>query len=298
MPENFPAHWLEQLRSAGIDTGQVTKLTGFQPEASEWFFYHVDGSRHDLLFTSPAEVAAAGVTLPSGFDEPMRLEPAELARLEAAVQAASSGAAEPQPAPSARTRAEDLAERLCVAQAVHLSPNSYARHLSLAQYLSQAGRLVSLDPGHYIKGLPLERLAELLQWVTIFAPSEREVYEFRGPCDVAQAAVDFAEMGPTIVVIKVGPRGSLVYDRSSGRLRHIPAFPARTLDPTGCGDSYCGGFLAGYAESGDVMNAALCGTVAASFTVEGFGATYSLRFTRMDAERRHAELQTRIGTDI
>jgi sugar/nucleoside kinase (ribokinase family) len=48
------------------------------------------------------------------------------------------------------------------------------------------------------------------------------------------------------------------------------------LDPTGAGDSYCGGFLAGYKETYDPLQAALYGSISASLTTEGSGVFYAL----------------------
>jgi len=47
-------------------------------------------------------------------------------------------------------------------------------------------------------------------------------------------------------------------------------------DPTGAGDSFCGGFLAGYKKTYDPLQAALYGNVSASLKIEGSGAFYPL----------------------
>jgi ribokinase len=285
-PANFPTPWLDELRRAGVDTAGVRSLTEFTDPATEWLFYKPDGSRRDFLFASLAEVARAGVPMPTGFEQVLCLDLGGRLRLEQVVQALSHGRAEPRPQRHEQLTPDQVLERLDGAHAVHLSPNTYDVHLALAKKLVLNGRLVSLDPGHYVKGMDVDRLAELLKSVTIFAPSEREVIEFRGPCAAEQAARDFADLGPSVVVIKLGPKGSYVFDQASGSGRHVAALAVQALDPTGCGDSYCGGFLAGYAETGQAVEAAFRGTVSASFSVEGFGATYTLRFTREDALRR------------
>ncbi|HZQ06940.1 MAG TPA: carbohydrate kinase family protein, partial [Anaerolineae bacterium] len=206
------------------------------------------------------------------------------------------GRPEPRPMINLSARVQQILSDASNVQAIHLAPSSYDMQLALVRALAAQGKMISLDPGHYVKGLRPERLADLLKHVTIFAPSEREVYEFRGECSLEQAANDFAAMGAAIVVIKVGPRGALVLRRDTGKLERVPAFPSRTLDPTGCGDSFCSGFLAGYWETGDALQAARYGTVSASYTVEGFGVNYALRFTRQDAEQRLAALQRNLST--
>ena len=62
------------------------------------------------------------------------------------------------------------------------------------------------------------------------------------------------------------------------------------VDPTGCGDSFCGGFLVGLAETGDLRTALAHGAVAASFAGEGHGAEHALRPDRAEARRRLAAL--------
>jgi sugar/nucleoside kinase (ribokinase family) len=42
----------------------------------------------------------------------------------------------------------------------------------------------------------------------------------------------------------------------------------KILDPTGCGNTFCGGFLAGWYKSHDLLTAALWGSIAASFMLE------------------------------
>ena len=50
----------------------------------------------------------------------------------------------------------------------------------------------------------------------------------------------------------------------------------RVVNPTGAGDAFCGGFLAGYRETYDPLEAALCGNISASLVVEGSGPFYAL----------------------
>jgi sugar/nucleoside kinase (ribokinase family) len=47
------------------------------------------------------------------------------------------------------------------------------------------------------------------------------------------------------------------------------------VDPTGKSDAFAGGFLAGYREHYDPLEAALKGAIAASLVVEGSGVFYA-----------------------
>ncbi|NLF52089.1 MAG: carbohydrate kinase, partial [Leptolinea sp.] len=47
-------------------------------------------------------------------------------------------------------------------------------------------------------------------------------------------------------------------------------------DPTGVGDAFCGGFLAGLRMNYDPFEAALMGSVSASFKIQGNGPFFTL----------------------
>jgi sugar/nucleoside kinase (ribokinase family) len=74
-----------------------------------------------------------------------------------------------------------------------------------------------------------------------------------------------------IVVLTRGWRGSLVLTREA--TLDVPTLPRPEVDPTGAGDVFAAAFLLRYHESGDVADAAAFGACAASFVVEGLGAS-------------------------
>jgi ribokinase len=139
------------------------------------------------------------------------------------------------------------------------------------------------------------QLDDVLRWAGAFLPSEQEVELLLGKCDAWQAAHRFAQAGPSVVVIKAGSMGSLVYDRHRTRRWVIPAYPTKVVDVTGAGDAYCGGFMVGYAETLDPVMAGCYGAVSASFVLEGYGALYALRYSRAQAEERLAALRPLVG---
>ena len=82
--------------------------------------------------------------------------------------------------------------------------------------------------------------------------------------------------GCEFIIVKRGARGQMLYDSISKKRWEIPAYPAHLADPTGAGDSFCGGFLAGYQKTYDPLRAVLYGSVSASMTIEGSGAFHAL----------------------
>jgi sugar/nucleoside kinase (ribokinase family) len=124
----------------------------------------------------------------------------------------------------------------------------------------------------------LESIHLLLRGVTVFLPSEEELRALysRHTSDVWEMAAALAVAGCEFVVVRRGERGQWLYDPSSKKRWEIPAYPARLVDPTGAGHSFCGGFLAGFIRTYDPLQAVLHGNISASLTVEGSGAFHAM----------------------
>jgi ribokinase len=88
----------------------------------------------------------------------------------------------------------------------------------------------------------------------------------------------------------MGAAGSLVAGQGETPVA-VPAAPvARVEDVTGAGNAYCGGFLVGLAETGDLARAGRYGAVSASFALEQLGAVFPIAGLRARAEQRLAAL--------
>jgi len=130
---------------------------------------------------------------------------------------------------------------------------------------------------------------EFLRGSAAFLPSEAEIARIWDASDLpAWLRAEASEHGCHMVA-KLGERGSLACDAHSGTLIHTPAYPARVVDTTGAGDSFCGGFLAGLVAGRPMAECAAMGTVSASFVVEACGA---LRTVRPDDAVRDARLRS------
>ena len=117
----------------------------------------------------------------------------------------------------------------------------------------------------------LAHFAEFLPLVDIFSPNWEESSLLLGVDDPEAIVARFLEMGAPLVALRMGEAGSLVATATE-RWR-IPVVPTRVVDVTGAGNSYCGGFLVGFVETGDPRLAGMYGAVSASFTIEQFGLT-------------------------
>jgi ribokinase len=114
--------------------------------------------------------------------------------------------------------------------------------------------------------------------LTAFLPNEEEIRSlFHGrSTDLWEMMEALAGYGCEFVVVKRGERGQLLFDRATKSRWEISAYPARVTDPTGAGDAFCGGFLAGYRQTYDPLQAVLHGSVSASLVVEGSGPFFAL----------------------
>lgn len=172
--------------------------------------------------------------------------------------------------------------------AVHLPTLLIQSHVALVDALRDAlpGRLITVDSPWQdpIGGATLDHL-DLLERIDVAMPSEAELRHLLPDLPIIDAALWLIDHGSRAVVVKIGEQGSIVVD-GSRIATHVPAYPADAVDPTGAGDSFCGGFLVGLLETGDLTQAALYGTVAASFVVESRHAIPVLAVSRGAAEAR------------
>jgi sugar/nucleoside kinase (ribokinase family) len=109
------------------------------------------------------------------------------------------------------------------------------------------------------------------------------------------------DLGPRFVVIKKGEHGSLLVSRDD--LFILPAFPTeKTIDPTGCGDTFAGGMMGYLAQQGDckpaTLRAAMArGSVIASFVIESFSVDALAEATPEKIEDRLAQLRKMAAYD-
>ncbi len=107
---------------------------------------------------------------------------------------------------------------------------------------------------------------------------------------LAAASCELGLRTDAALAIKMGAPGAMRLDRANDRLLHIPIVPLAALNPVGAGSAFCGGFVSGSVPTRDPVEAAIRGTVSASFAVEGFGALHALSATAEELTRRRAAI--------
>ncbi len=114
-------------------------------------------------------------------------------------------------------------------------------------------------------------LKDLLPHVDYFMPSFEEAVFLSGLSKPADVASFFQEMGAGACIFKWGAKGSYISTGDRDDFR-IPAFAVDVSDTTGCGDSYCGGFIAGLAMGYDLEAACRLGTATSALVATGLGS--------------------------
>lgn len=261
--EAYSPAWLDDLVVAGLDITGVRKIPG-QRHMGGVMLYHPDGSRD--FVTQPSE-ENAGDKQP--VDVHLWYEFSPLV--------------------------SDLPADYLRSKGVHVAPMPISRQEDFLQRIQRNVRTVSIDLPWWAEDQQ-QGLFPSLNLTHVVLLSEAEVRGFFGEIPVDEGGSALLAAGAHTVVIKMGANGSFVYEKS-GKITRVPVFPTKVIDPTGAGDAYCGGFLAGLNETGDPIQAALYGTVSASYAIEAFGATYMLGISRQDAVRRLEKLRSIMQTN-
>jgi sugar/nucleoside kinase (ribokinase family) len=247
---DYPQDWLDSVAQAGIDITGIERL----PLTHNGLFaasYDPMGQRtmHD-----PAQMSAE-------------------TQQQAAQQSSTGGHAEMDIDP---VLGSDWMENLTTPIFVHCAPLSPAVLFHNLHHLRQPGIWLQVDPGEESAAWSKEERGAVFKTIDAYLPSVEEVDDdTRKVLDVK--VTDLKTAKPDTIVVKRGIEGSLIYQRSTRRCLAIPAVPVDATDPTGAGDAYCGGFLAGMAVTGNPAIAGLTGTVSASFVVECYGVIDALR---------------------
>lgn len=150
--------------------------------------------------------------------------------------------------------------------------SSYLNQLNLSTIFKKGTvSTFALDStaGYMVPAFKKELLV-LLKNITVFFTSEKKLRSlfFGETNDLWEMTSELCGYGPEMVVVKRGSQGQILQVTSSGARWQLPAYPARLVDPTGCGDCFCGGFMAGFRKNYDPLESMLFGNISASFCME------------------------------
>ncbi|MBN2044347.1 MAG: carbohydrate kinase family protein [Anaerolineales bacterium] len=99
-------------------------------------------------------------------------------------------------------------------------------------------------------------------------PSASGIAGSESPLEVVKF---WSKLGPDLVAIRHGAKGSYVWDSKLDQIWHVPIAKVDTVDPTGCGNSYGGGLMVAWEKYRDARAAGAAGTVSASYLAKTVG---------------------------
>ena len=88
------------------------------------------------------------------------------------------------------------------------------------------------------------------------------------------AGLRFAELYSFSMVVTLGPKGSVLFDKGSAI--SFPALDVPVVETTGAGDSYVGAFVVALAEGRDIQDACRFASCASSLTIQKIGGQRSM----------------------
>ncbi|XP_024545143.1 uncharacterized protein C16C9.01c [Selaginella moellendorffii] len=188
-----------------------------------------------------------------------------------------------------KTPIERLPPPYQTAKTYHIGVHPSGRDVDFIHSLRSTGaQVVSVEV--YTHALEIVTRSELKALVSaghIFSPNEKEAASLVGPGSSMELIGRLAELGAEVVVLRRGHLGCIAHRADSGETWEVPAFHSvlkqkqeveyneqhdhvasnsRVVDPTGCGNTFCGGFLIGWWKTRDLLKAAVWGSVSASFS--------------------------------
>lgn len=193
---------------------------------------------------------------------------------------------------------DDIPAKLNSAEGFHIAPQSVNGQKEILNNISklnynpiitldlQADKFINISD--YKNKFPYDQL-------TAFLPSREEVQIIWKENDMEKWLREVAPSNIPYIVIKMGEDGSLVYSQEDDKIIKIPIYPtSKVKDTTGAGDSFCGGLIAGLKRNENILDAAIMGTVSASFVVEHLGALNTRIPSLEELNERHQYVKERV----
>ncbi|KAG0561964.1 hypothetical protein KC19_9G107000 [Ceratodon purpureus] len=255
---DFPDSCKDWLETAGIDTSGLVLWPN--PTLRTWQFSEpLDGSIHEILEDEDRESESWDMVLP------------ELNMLPPLYQKAKT---------------------------YHAGVHPSGLDVPFLRALRDSGaEVLSVEVYMYAEEVvPYSELQALVSAGHIFSPNEREAASLVGAGTPLELIGRLSKLGAEIVVLRRGPLGCIVHRSDTKETWDVPAFHTvfyegrkencdttmtklqktglegmdveAILDPTGCGNTFCGGFLAGWYKTRNLLTAALWGSISASIMLE------------------------------
>ena len=159
-----------------------------------------------------------------------------------------------------------------------------------------AGALISYDP-NYRESLwssqenAVKEIRSMLKYVDMLKVSDEESLLLTGESSIETAAKKLMSKGVKLVAVTLGSGGAAVASKNG--IRKINTYQVKALDTTGAGDSFWGGFVSTFLQTGkdidelnedEIVRCAKIGNATAAICVSGRGGIPSIP-TKAEVEK-------------
>jgi len=164
---------------------------------------------------------------------------------------------------------------------VVIAPNDPQAMIAYAKECQERNWEYLFDPAFYIPTLAKDDLAMAVNEARIVIGNDYEMEMLKRKVNSNQLSVNSNQ----IQITTLGEKGSMI-ERGSKKWK-IPAAKVKSVvDPTGAGDAYRAGFVAGYLQGLALQVCGRMGAVCAAYTVEKYG-TQTHKFNQKEFKRRY-----------
>jgi sugar/nucleoside kinase (ribokinase family) len=168
-----------------------------------------------------------------------------------------------------------------LANATHFHLSSYFLQKGLRQDvprlfvdLKRAGLTISVDPNDDPLGAWDDSFFEILKFVDVLMPNEREVCEMMRDSDANCAMRRLAKLVP-LLVVKRGSRGAVAI--TGDQTFDSASVDVETVDAIGAGDSFNSGFLHGFVRRWPLDRCLYFGNLTGAFSTTAAGGVQAFR---------------------
>lgn len=180
------------------------------------------------------------------------------------------------------------------ADLVVIAPNDPKAMVKFTMECQKSNTPYMLDPGMQLPALSNEDLRSMIRGAFILIGNDYEIALLKEKTDLNEEQL---LNQVKILITTLGEEGSIIQskDNTPGRSQGPPSRweikagkPNQVVDPTGAGDAYRAGFLAGLSKGLDFQVCGQMGSVTACYAVEKYGTT-SHTFSLAEFKARYKE---------
>ncbi len=170
-----------------------------------------------------------------------------------------------------------------------LSGKSLYRILEL---LNEKNCFISIDIAWDWRKHGLEGLSNSLEKINFITMNDKEAFALTGQKYYEKSADIIFNLGCPLVVIKLGENGA--YLRSKNQKGIVRGYSVSTIDTTGAGDAFSGGFLYAMIKSFPVEEAIRFANAVGACCVREKGSTFGIKTYEETLEFMHSQKETNI----